>query len=93
LALFPGPSQKPRLQHARNQQFANGPKTRHLCDKDDFTSRAVFGYLPRNLLRINVFGAKSVFFNTPQIRVTYNMYHWRIEKKDVFFEVTVFRAP
>lgn len=69
--LFLGHCKKSRLQPARNQQFAHGPKTRHLYDKDEFPGHTISGNLLRNRLRLNVFGTKTALCKTLQIRVNY----------------------
>jgi len=56
----------------------------HLYDTDGFSDNPDSGYLGHNLMRINVFGAKSALFETVQMLVTYNTLLSRNAKKTSF---------
>jgi hypothetical protein len=62
----------------------------HLFDTDRFPVGAAGAYFLRNLVRINVFGAKNALFATLQFLVKMNTCPGRNVKKTCFFEVPAF---
>jgi hypothetical protein len=87
-----GRPQKNHLQPSRDQQFADDSKMRPLYDKVCFCDQAVFGDLVCNVLRLNVFSAKTASCKTLQIRVNYITRPPRKAKKTRFL-LTRFSGP
>jgi hypothetical protein len=76
------------MQTARNQSFADGPKTRHLYDTDDFAEEASFAPFLRKLVEINRIGTKRALLETFKFRVKKNTCPSRKPKNALFRDPT-----